>query len=282
MIPESEFILNADGSIYHLGLLPSQVPSKIITVGDPTRVIGVSKHFDKILAKIERREFVSHLGEYNGQKVLCISTGIGTDNIDIVLNELDALVNIDFNTRTVKKQLTKLSIVRLGTTGTMSTNCPLDTLIYSKEVVGLDGIGVHYQQPDTKLSKLIKSHFPSFESSIYGLEMSNEFQAVLSQSVFQASTTITTAGFYAPQGRSIRLKPSRLSPQELKPFLNSNEYANIEMETAGIYLLSHQLGHRALSLSAVLANRDTGDFSSDPQAAVDKLIVEGLNLVSRI
>src|SRR5688500_5985746 len=233
---ESELILNPDGSIYHLSLLPDDIAPTVIFIGDPERVHLISRHFDRLEFKKQRREFITHTGWIGDKRLTVISTGIGTDNIDIVLNELDALVNIDFETKTIKPSLTSLNIIRLGTSGSIHPDVHMDEVLVSRYAVGTDSLGNYYganKSPHPVLppwSYFVKAH--NFNL--------NEFHGTLKEGI-----TLTCPGFYGPQGRSLRisgdydLSIDRLSEIEI----NGLNVTNIDMETAGIYLLAHTLGH---------------------------------------
>lgn len=279
-IAASELIINPDGSVYHLNLRPEQIPQTILTVGDPERVASVSKHFDRIDEKVSKREFVSHIGELNGQRLMVLSTGIGTDNIDIVLNELDALVNIDFATRQVKSEKTALDIIRIGTSGSMQEDIAIDSLLFSAYGIGIDGLLLFYDFANNANETMVfyefmqkiapKVHFPIRP---YIAECDQPLLEKIGQNN-QRGITITCPGFYAPQGRQLRALPA---VEELLDHLPTFQYrdikiTNFEMETAGIYGMSRVLGHRALSCNAILANRVTGEFSKAPGMIVEELI----------
>ena len=276
--PDSELIINPDGSIYHLHLLPEQVADTIIFVGDQNRVADVSKHFSKIDTKVQNREFVTHTGEMNGQRISVISTGIGTDNIDIVLNELDALVNIDFEERVLKSEHKSLNIIRIGTSGALQSDILVDSFLLNTYAVGLDGLMHFYElnsqgrEADIHFQLLMQSgHFPI---PPYVVSASKKLYQQINREEYQKGITATCTGFYAPQGRQLR---GEQSTPDLLASLHKFQYekfriANFEMETAGIYGLSRVLGHEAISVSAILANRITNDFSKKPQETVDKLI----------
>lgn len=279
----SELILNPDGSIYHLHLRPEQLADIIITVGDPDRVGGVSKYFDRIDEKVQKREFVTHTGELNGKRLSVISTGIGTDNIDIVFNELDALATIDLDRREIADQQRQLTFVRIGTSGALQADLGVDTWLASTAAVGLEGLLHFYEtQPgdDEKallasLELLLRESNYSFPITPYWAAGSNDLLDLFSHEKMQTGVTITASGFYAPQGREIRLKSRFNRPliDKLVTWRNGNyRLTNLEMETAGIYGLANLLGHRAMSLNALLANRATGEFSQNPGKAVDDLI----------
>ncbi|MEX2588659.1 MAG: nucleoside phosphorylase, partial [Chitinophagales bacterium] len=261
-IKDSELILNPDGSIYHLQLRPEEIADLIFTVGDPDRVEMLSKYFDRIEFKKAHREFVTHTGYIGTKRMSVISTGIGTDNIDIVLNELDALANIDFDTKTIKTDFQQLKIIRIGTSGSLHRSIPVDTFVASAAGLGLDSL-MHYYQIDKKNKPDIGVELPIlpyfFEAD---QNLLNKFSGM------HSGITATCPGFYAPQGRSLRLKAKDAQILDKLRSVKINEMAvtNFEMETAGIYGLAHLMGHKALSLNAILANREAGTFSKNPQA----------------
>lgn len=286
MIPSSELILNADGSIYHLNLLPEDIAHKIILVGDPDRVTSVSAHFDTIRVRKNKREFVTHTGSYRGKDITVLSTGIGTDNIDIVLNELDVLVNVDLNAREIKKEKTSLEIIRIGTSGSIQEDVAVDSFLVSDFGIGMDGLmnfyDYSYQTEEEALMILYSNHMLDYGihfASPYCFRSADDLRAKFSD--FQHGITLTHNGFYAPQGREIRAK--RLIPnyidivQEFDTKLG--RVTNFEMETAGIYGLSSLLGHRALSLNLILANRPLGIFSNQYELKMKELIGTALDRI---
>lgn len=272
--------------MYHLDLLPGQVAETIITVGDPERVRAVSRRFDKVELRVEAREFVTHTGELDGRRLTVISTGIGTDNIDIVFNELDALFNLDLEKRSIRPQLTTLDFIRLGTSGSFQPDLPLDSLLLSTAALATDGLLPFYLnagEPDEAAISLFE-HLEDggVKLPVPVLIVRPTLLPAFAGSDLPRGVTITAAGFYAPQGRSLRL-PSALQPDLLRQ-LRSWQHdglrlTNLEMETAGIYGLATALGHRAVSLSALLANRAEGTFSTQPAKTVEHLIDRGLELV---
>ncbi len=277
-IPDSELILNPDGSIYHLNLRPEHLAKTIITVGDPDRVAKVSRLFDEVEFKMQKREFVTHTGTLNGKRLSVISTGIGTDNIDIVFNELDALVNIDFKTRTIKPEHTSLDIIRIGTSGCLQADVPVNSLLISSYGIGLDGLLNYYPLENTKeeadlleafTSHLDESHIPTPYLAPGSTSLADRVGAGMMRGI-----TLTCPGFYAPQGRVLRLKPTTTDfIKKLNTFQHQHyRLTNFEMETAGIYGLSKALGHQALSCNAILANRITHEFSQKPKEIVEELI----------
>ena len=287
MLLPSELILRPSGALYHLDLQPGQVANTIITVGDPERVRAISSRFDRVELKVEAREFVTHTGELDGKRLTVISTGIGTDNIDIVFNELDALFNIDLRRREVKETLTQLTFVRLGTSGAFQPDLPLGSLLLSAGALAADGLLPFYLsggEPDPLAIDLYE-HLEDggVKMPIPLLIVQPEIPpAIEAAKHLTRGITMTAAGFYAPQGRSLRL-PSGLNPKlldQLRSWRHDGlRLTNIEMETAGIYGLATALGHRAASISTLLANRALGTFSKDPATAVNNLIDKGLELI---
>ncbi|WP_339704820.1 nucleoside phosphorylase [uncultured Kriegella sp.] len=275
----SELILNADQSIYHLNLLPQDLAHTIITVGDPDRVKEVSDHFDTIELKKGKREFITHTGTRNGKRISVISTGIGTDNIDIVLNELDALANIDFSSRTIKAKHTQLDIIRIGTSGAIQSDIPIDSFLLSEYAVGLDGL-LHYysnsdiQHRDFQEAFVQHTNWATEKSTPYVVSYDSKLAKMIISNRIRLGVTITSTGFYGPQGRQLRLVAKHNEfLSNLQTFQHSHlQITNLEMETSGIYALSKLLGHRAISLNAILANRITGAFSRTPKKTVDELI----------
>jgi len=275
----SELILNADNSIYHLNLFPEDISDTIITVGDPDRVAQVSSHFDSVSIKKGKREFITHTGVRKGKRLTVLSTGIGTDNIDIVLNELDALANIDFKSRTTRNKLTKLDIIRVGTSGAIQPDIPIDSLLISEFALGLDGLLNHYQSASIRHSGfenafIEKVDWSAVKPKPYFVECDRYLMEKFNSNRIRFGITITASGFYGPQFRELRLQASE--PDLMRRIIafsnNERQLTNLEMETAGIYGLSKLLGHRAISLNAILANRATGEFSQKPQETVNELI----------
>ncbi len=280
----AELILNEDGSIYHLNLLPEDIANTIITVGDPERVSQVSQYFDSIEVKKGKREFHTHTGHKNGKRLTVISTGIGTDNIDIVLNELDALVNIDFSNRKLKENHIRLEIIRIGTTGSIQPDIPVDSFLMSEYVIGFDGL-LHFYQHKNISDKAIEDAFivhtdwSSLKARPYVLKYSNKLGELFTDNRIRLGFTATNTGFYGPQNRQLRMAPSQPGLNErLASFsFEGHRLTNLEMETSGIYALSQLLGHDAVSLNCILANRATGEFSVKPTQSVDELIKFCLN-----
>lgn len=274
----SDLVINPDGSAYHLNLLPEDVADMVITVGDPDRVAVVSKHFDTIEIKKGKREFITHTGRIGQKRITVISTGIGTDNIDIVLNELDALVNIDFQKRTIHKQLRTLDIIRIGTSGAVQDNVPMGTILASSYGIGLDAL-MHYYQRDMKNNESrihndLQQHFSELKGIAPYVTAADPQLLSLFGEQMEKGMTVTAPGFYAPQGRMVRAKnavPNFIA--KINTFRSGeNRITNLEMETAGIYALATVLGHRALSINAILASRVNLQFSTDPNKIVEKAI----------
>jgi len=250
----SELILNADNSIYHLNLLPKDIADTIITVGDPDRVRQVSSHFDSIGLKKGKREFITHTGVRKGKRLTVISTGIGTDNIDIVVNELDALVNIDFDSRSTKSELTKLDIVRIGTSGAIQPNVPIDSFLISEFALGLDALLSNYEttsirHPDFEKAFVQQVGWSAHKPTPYLVECDRSLLSKFTSNRIRLGTTITTSGFYGPQFRELRLKVANpnLMDRIVEFSHKKRPLTNLEMETAGIYGLSKLLGHRSIS-----------------------------------
>lgn len=283
VLAESEFITNPDGSIYHLNLLPEQLAPTVITVGDPDRVERITQHFDQLETVVRKREFHTRTGTYKGKRISVVSTGIGTDNIDIVMNELDALVNIDFTTRTVKKELTQLDIIRIGTSGSLQADIPIDSFLASEMAIGLDALLHFYHNEniqDPGLSQALQELYDGgLKSPPYSISADPRLLETFEDPRMHKGITVTNIGFYGPQGRVLRLPLA--SPglnEKLAAFsYKGKRITNMEMETSGIYALSKLLGHRALSLNAIVANRASGSFSSHPGKLVDELIVFALD-----
>lgn len=276
-LTESELILRDDGSIYHLALKPEELAPLVVVVGDPGRVDRVSKYFDKIEFKKAHREFVTHTGYIGKQRISVISTGIGTDNIDIVLNELDALVNLDFAKREIKKQLQQLTIVRIGTAGGLQAESAVDSFVVNDFALGFDSLlhYYHYQSSEEESALLaeVQNHFQQLTIQPYVAKGNRQLIDLFADDC-QVGMTATCCGFYAPQGRALRAQLAYKDIlQQIQDFsFLQSKVVNFEMETAGLYGLSNILQHRSCSLSAIIANRTTGEFSKDYLASVDKLI----------
>ena len=287
-IKSSELILNPDGSVYHLNIKPEDLAENIIFVGDQDRVERVSKHFDSITFQTQKREFKSHTGYYKGKRFTVISTGIGPDNIDIVINEIDALVNIDFNTRQIKNELSSLNIVRIGTSGSLHEDIPVNSFLLSEYAIGMDNMLHSYQSEavcDKDLEEAFIEHtkWNSIMGRPYAVSCSQSLAANLkSRDVFEGITA-TAGGFYGAQGRVLRLPiHNTLLNNQLETFnFNNKRITNLEMETAAIYGMSKLLGHQAVSMNAIIANRANGTFSEDPYNTIDKLILYTLDKLSK-
>ncbi|MFQ3239637.1 MAG: uridine phosphorylase [Olleya marilimosa] len=285
-IQESELILNPDGSVYHLNLKPEHIADTIITVGDPDRVSGVTKYFDSVEFTTHKREFHTQTGVYKGKRITVISTGIGTDNIDIVFNELDALVNIDLKTRTINKTHKSLDIIRIGTSGSIQKEIGIDTFLISEKACGFDSLlhfynSKHIQQTDVAEALVAHTNWSSDKSKPYVVTADKDLAAKLESDQTTKGFTATNVGFYGPQGRVLRLsiQDNDLNDKLASFSFNGQPITNLEMETAGIYGLSKLLGHRAVSMNAIIANRATGEFSQDPKKVVDQLITYTLDKI---
>ncbi|WP_066839611.1 nucleoside phosphorylase [Rufibacter ruber] len=284
-IPESELILNPDGSIYHLNLLPEMISDTIITVGDQDRVARVSRHFDSVEVQVAKREFVTHTGYYKGKRISVISTGIGTDNIDIVLNELDALVNIDFVSREPVEAEDRISlkIVRIGTSGSLREEIPLGSHLATEYSMGLDTLMQFYPLMETGFETEMAVQL-QLALGIGFLPYCVKGSDLLREQVGKdmiIGNTFTCPGFYAPQGRLLRLQPKL---EDVIGKMQAFEYdgvrfTNFEMETAGIYSLGRLLGHEVLSVNAIVANRITHQFAENPDQIIDDMIVKVLDRV---
>jgi uridine phosphorylase len=284
-IAETDLILNADGSAYHLNLLPGDVADTVITVGDQDRVAEITQYFDHIELKKGKREFITHTGAIANKRITVISTGIGTDNIDIVLNELDALVNIDFNNRLPNTNLRSLNIIRIGTSGAVQADIPIDSLLVSSAAFGLDALMHYYKQDLSAQEQALLHGFKSALPKVYTLSpylasadtgLLNTLGKGLPQGI-----TITAPGFYAPQGRQVRAE--NFMPQLMDIIQNFNSggqrITNLEMETAGIYGLAASLGHKAISFNVILANRVTQSFTKQPAKIMDQYIKQLLEKI---
>jgi uridine phosphorylase len=286
-IAESEMIINSRGAIYHLDVRPEELSDTIITVGDPGRVQEVSKHFDSVELRRHHREFVTHTGYISNRRISVVSTGIGTDNIDIVLNELDALANIDFQSRTIKPSLTRLTIIRVGTSGSLQADIPVDSFVASSHAIGVDNLLNFYRQENNEEEIQMLQAFISHTQM--GSQYAAPYIASAGSSIqkhfvegFHHGITVTCPGFYGPQGRVLRLG---LTNPDLIDRLTQFRYGNhritnFEMETSGIYGLGRLLKHQCLSLSAIVANRVEQTFSKDGAAPVEKLISKTLEILA--
>jgi uridine phosphorylase len=279
MIAASELIVNPDGSVYHINLKPGQVAQNILFVGDQDRVEKITKHFDSIEFSIQKREFKTQTGTYKDKRITVMSTGIGPDNIDIVMNELDALFNIDFDTRTIKNELTSLNIIRIGTSGSLQADIPCDSIVMSQYGLGLDNMLRSYlidaiSETEIEDAFIAQTQWELRKGRPYVIAGSSKLvKRFESDDIFKGFTG-TVGGFYGPQGRVIRLG---IQDSELNSKMDHFNYkgiqmTNLEMETAAIYGLGKLMGHECLSLNAIIANRASGTFSEDPYKTVDALI----------
>jgi uridine phosphorylase len=276
----SELILNDNGSIYHLNLKPENISNDIIFVGDPDRVDKVTKHFDTIEFSTHKREFKTTTGTYKNKRISVISTGIGADNIDIVLNELDALVNINLKTKTVKKNHTSLNIIRIGTSGSLQKDIPIDSFLMSTYALDINGMLRSYPTQNIshpEVEDAFVNHTQWDEKKCYPLVISNNklLESKITSDIIYKGMTATAGGFYGPQGRTLRIAVK-------DPYLNSKietfdykgiKVTNLEMETSAIYGLAKLLGHRACSMNAIIANRALGKFSKNPDQVIGNLIL---------
>jgi uridine phosphorylase len=279
MYPDSELILNDDGSVYHLRLRPEQLADTVILVGDPERVSAVSRHFDSIEHTVQSREFVTHTGWVGSTRISCVSHGIGCDNIDIVLNELDALAGIDLENRCNLEVPRSLTMVRIGTSGSLHPDLLVDNFVASAWAIGLDGLLNYYPYEKTLNQEEIESAFirhcdyPQEYCRPYAFQADNELLALF-ESQCMPGITLTAPGFYAPQGRSLRLKVNRAElTQRFESFASLGyPVTNFEMETSAIYGLGSLGGHRACTVCAVIANRLQKAYSKNAHKTVDRLI----------
>lgn len=283
-IKESELILNKDGSIYHLHITPDQLADDIIVVGDPQRVKMVSHYFDSIEHKVQNREFITHTGYLNGKRLSVIASGIGTDNIDIVLNELDALANIDLQKREIKEKHKSLNIIRLGTSGSLQKDIPVDSFIFSSYALGIDGLLNFYKDRDLAVEKEMTETFISYSN--WHSDLGRPYIVKASQSLedrigknMRKGITVTAPGFYGPQGRQLRLEVAHRNINQIFENFSYHKHliTNFEMETSAIYGLGKMLDHETATICAIIANRYTQEFSKDYKKTVVKLIEELLN-----
>lgn len=284
MIKDSELILNPDGSVYHLNLKPENIAHDIIFVGDQNRVEKITQHFDSVEFTTQKREFKTQTGIYKGKRMTVLSTGIGPDNIDIVMNELDALVNIDLETRTIKNQLTSLNIVRIGTSGSLQADIPVDSFVMSQYGLGLDNMLRSYlidevSEKEIEDAFIAQTNWDLRKGRPYVISCSKTLEQRIESKNTHKGFTGTAGGFYGPQGRVLRLgiQDSNLNTKMDNFNFNGTRMTNLEMETAAIYGLGKLLGHECLSMNAIIANRANGTFSADPYAVVDSLIEYTLN-----
>ena len=283
-IAPSELLINPDGSIYHINLKPEHIAQNVIFVGDQNRVAKVAKHFDSIEFETQKREFKSIVGTYKNRRFTVISTGIGPDNIDIVVNELDALVNIDLQKRIIKKEHTSLNIIRIGTSGSLQKNIPVDSFVLGKYGLGFDGMlhaydCEHILEREMEEAFIKHTNYSTRKSRPYIVKNSNKLENKLISNKVYSGITGTAGGFYGPQGRILRLaiQDTGLNKKIESFMFNGIKITNLEMETSAIYGLAKLLGHNAVSMNAIIANRANLTFSKDPYNTVEKLIEYTLN-----
>ena len=282
----TDLIINPDGSSYHLNLRPDQIPDMLILVGDPERVPKVSQFFDEVTEIVHKREFVTHLGILKGKRIAVLSSGIGADNVEIVMNELDALVNIDFQTRLEKEVKSSLNLIRIGTSGSIQAHIPVDSILISKAAIGFDNLAQFYgfesAQSISADSLEQWTQAIDYPLPLYAAKASaNLLEKFKPLNAFEG-ITLTAPGFYAPQGRTIRMNSIR--PDFLQKVasakLEGQEITNIEMETAAYYAFAGAMGHEMISLNALLANRITNEFSKDPEGQIMSLIEKAIALIA--
>jgi uridine phosphorylase len=281
---DSELILNNNGSIFHLNLKPENISKDIILVGDPDRVTMVSKHFETIEFSIQKREFKTITGTYRNKRFSVISTGIGSDNIDIVLNELDALVNINFETKEIRKEISSLNIVRIGTSGSLQNDIPLNCFLMSTYAIDINGMLQSYKtesisHPNIENAFIDHTKWDKKKNSPIVISNSKKLENKLSSEIIFKGMTATAGGFYGPQGRVLRIpiKDSDLNHKISSFVYDEIRVTNYEMETSAIYGLSKLLGHNACSMNAIIANRSLGEFSQNPVKVIEDLIIYTLD-----
>jgi uridine phosphorylase len=284
-IPDSQLVLNSDGSVYHLHLFPEQIADDIILVGDPNRVNSISKLFDSIEVRVSNREINTHTGTYRGKRITVLSTGMGTDNIDIVINELDALANINLKTREIKPEHRSLNFIRLGTSGAMQPDIAVgDSYVVAEYALGLDGLLHFYEKSAEVIEKEMTEAFVKHMNwspllpGPYVVKASEKLLEKLGEG-FQYGITATSPGFYGPQGRvlCLGLSDCKMNKNMESFSFEGQRICNFEMESSALYGLSRMLGHQALTICAIIANRVTEKFSSDYKPFMDKLIQTTLN-----
>ena len=282
----TDLIINPDGSSYHLNLHPDQIPDTLILVGDPERVPTVSHYFDQVTGMVHKREFVTHLGILRGKKIGVLSSGIGADNVEIVMNELDALVNIDFQTRLEKTEKRTLRLIRIGTSGSIQAHIPVDSILISTAAIGFDNLAQFYGFDSAmSISEDVLAAWTKaidYPLPLYAAKASPSLCAQFAPLKAYNGVTLTAPGFYAPQGRTIRMHSIR--PDFLEKVaaakLGGQEITNIEMETAAYYAFAGAMGHEMISLNAILANRITNEFSKDPEGQIRSLIEKAIALIA--
>jgi uridine phosphorylase len=272
----SELIINTDGSIYHLNLKSEDIADTIITVGDPSRVHKVSQYFDKIDFEMNKREFITHTGTYKGKRITVISSGMGTDNVEILLTELDAAVNIDLKKRVPKKNRRNLKIIRVGTSGALQPSIAVDSFLVSVNAIGLDTLMYFYDLPQNNFELEVVHSFQkemNLPFTPYCVPGSEMLRKQIAFDMLEGNT-VTCPGFYAPQGRDLGLGIKYPDWVKKLEYFHLQDFwlTNFEMETAGYYAMARLLGHEMISLNAIVANRITNEFSKNADKAVDNLI----------
>lgn len=287
VIPPSELIINPDGTVFHLHLLPSQLTDRVILVGDPARVNMVASFFDTTDFEVQSREFHTIGGTYNGKPIMCLSHGIGPDNIDIVINELDALANIDFATREVRSHHRQLTLVRIGTSGALQPELKLGTPVIAEKSIGFDGVLNYYagrnEVADLEFEKAFCEHtgWNPLWAKPYVVDAHNELVAQIGRDDMVRGNTISAVGFYGPQGRELRLplaNPDLNSRIESFRF-NGKKVTNYEMESAPLQGLSRLMGHRAMTVCSIIANRMRHDATPNYKTAIRDLIATVLDRI---
>jgi uridine phosphorylase len=275
-IPDSELIINRDGSVYHLNLKPKDISETIIAVGDPGRVYRVSKFFDTLDFEMNKREFITHTGTYKGKKITVISTGMGTDNIEILMTELDALVNIDFKTREVKKRRKKLNIVKIGTSGSIQNDIRLGTHLVSEYAIGLDNLYAYYDFPQDDTGVLVSRKLKESLKLPFEPYCTRCSEKLLEKIAFDMlkGNTLSAPGFYAPQGRKVRIEAKNPSLLNDLIYFHIRDFwlTNFEMEASAYYGFGKLMGHEVLCLNAIIANRVKKTFSKNYNKIIDSLI----------
>jgi uridine phosphorylase len=280
ILPSSELVLNPDGSIYHLKLHPHEIADTILLVGDQGRVETISSKFDSIETKRQNREFVTHTGTYKGKRFTALSTGIGTDNLDIVMNELDALVNINLKERVVLSERRGLNLIRIGTSGTIQEDIPVDSVVVSSHGLGFDGLMHFYGFKESAEDQVLLEEInhllrlPDHFNRPYLTKADQKLFDLLSKDNY-TGITATASGFYAPQGRELRLTPavSDLNERMMAFSAGGLKITNFEMETSALYGLSAMLGHRACTACAIIANRAKLEYSKDYKPVIENLVI---------
>lgn len=282
-IPDSELILNKDQSIYHLNLKPEHLSDVILTVGDPGRVYKISQYFDDVDFEMNKREFITHIGKYKGKRITVISSGMGTENVEILLNELDALANIDFKKREIKPFKKKLKIIRIGTSGSLQLDVPVGSHLVSNHAIGLDTLmyfyKLHQSEQELEISRdLMEKLGLPFQP--YCVSGSETLKAKFAYDMLEGNT-VTCPGFYGPQGRKLRLPLAYPRIIEDLNYFHEKDFwlTNFEMETAGYYAFGRLLDHEILSVNAIIANRISNEFAKNPDAIIDSLIKKILDRI---